>query len=98
MEWEVGDAGWIGYFAGSPFVQEAPSNGSFKFTPGVTHYGLGVSGNATDVHNEGSNRTYCDGHAKWVKEPGHWDNAIFASSDSLWYDGFAPWLMRPNLE
>jgi prepilin-type N-terminal cleavage/methylation domain-containing protein/prepilin-type processing-associated H-X9-DG protein len=98
MEWELGDTGWIGYFAGSPFVEQAPSNGSFKFTPGVTYYGLGVAGNPTDVHNEGSNRTYCDGHAKWVKEPGHWDSAIFASSESLWTDGFAPWLMRPNLE
>mgnify|MGYP002682965499 CR=1 FL=1 len=35
MEWELGDTGWIGYFAGSPFVEQAPSNGSFKVWPPV---------------------------------------------------------------
>jgi len=98
MEWEVGDTGWIGYFAGSPFISTTPPNHSFIFTPGVTPYGLGIAGNPVDVHNEGSNRTYCDGHAKWVKEPGNPDSCIFASAGSYWWDGKAPWLMRPNLE
>ena len=72
-------------------------------------YWLPNPGGSTDLphvgfHNGGDLKGYCDGHAKWTKEPGHWDSSIFAQvgpngePNSAWYDGYCLWLFRPVVQ
>lgn len=56
------------------------------------------------VHTGGTVYTYADGHVKWQRNPGHWDQSPWASltqegsAVSYWWSGCAPWLFRPIVQ
>ncbi len=74
--------------------------GSIVYKPYDTLGMMGRAGRAT-VHNGGSNKAYVDGHVKWTREPGGWQQSVWAAVDdqgypaSFWWDGYCPWLFRP---
>ncbi|MCC7492806.1 MAG: DUF1559 domain-containing protein [Fimbriimonadaceae bacterium] len=105
MVWE-----WAGLNFNSVmlYVPETTNTFTMPYQAGVTTsripwygFGGGVE-NQPQIHTEGSNKCYVDGHVKWTKEPGHWDNSVFAlispTGRSTWWDGFNPWLFRPDLQ
>jgi len=95
----------LGDQAFSSFATEMPIywGGSPVYRPGNTQAIMGIAGKV-GVHNGGSIKGYCDGHAKWTREPGHWDQSVWAACDadgyptSYWWDGYCPWLFRPVVE
>ena len=57
------------------------------------------------VHTGGTVYMYVDGHVKWQRNPGHWNNSPWAAVDeatgrytSYWWDGCSPWLFRPVVQ
>lgn len=57
------------------------------------------------VHTGGTVYMYADGHVKWQRNPGHWDQSPWAAVDEatgrytdLWSDGCSPWLFRPVVQ
>lgn len=95
----------IGNQAFVSFATEMPiyMGGSPTYRYGSTIAWMGIAGSAW-VHNDGSIKGYCDGHAKWTKEPGSWQQSVWARVDangypqSYWWDGYCPWLFRPIVE
>jgi len=96
---EEGSEAWLGYADEQAFI----TAGGLPYRYGVTMASLGVRGNC-QLHNGGHLLAYCDGHAKWVKEPGHWDTSMFLAVNSsgaptnFWSDGYCPWLLRPIVQ
>ena len=96
---EEGDEAWLGYADEQPFIE----GGGLPYRYGVTLGGLGNRGNC-QLHNGGHVLAYCDGHAKWVKEPGHWDTSMFSMVNPdgtpgfYWNDSYCPWLLRPIVQ
>ena len=98
--WEgLGDQAFVSFATEMPIYW----GGSPTYRPGDTQAVMGIAGKV-DVHNGGSIKGYCDGHAKWTREPGHWDQSVWAAVDangypsSYWWDGYCPWLFRPVVE
>ncbi|MCS7223323.1 MAG: DUF1559 domain-containing protein [Armatimonadetes bacterium] len=56
------------------------------------------------VHTGGTVYSYGDGHVKWQRNPGHWDQSPWASltavgsAESYWWSGCAPYLFRPVVQ
>ena len=86
-----------GYSCDMPFW----TGGSRPFVSGVTTGSMGNSGGSALLHNGGSNKCYADGHCKWTREPGNWDQSVWAAvgttgaPTSYWWDGLYPWLFNP---
>jgi prepilin-type N-terminal cleavage/methylation domain-containing protein/prepilin-type processing-associated H-X9-DG protein len=100
LVWEgIGSSAYSGYATTMAFY----SGGALPYQPSNTQGGMGVGGPA-DFHNGGNNKAYCDGHVKWTKEPGGWEASVWSELNAdgtpagYWWDGFAPWLMRPDVE
>ncbi|MCD6352340.1 MAG: prepilin-type N-terminal cleavage/methylation domain-containing protein [Armatimonadetes bacterium] len=95
----LGDQAFSSYASNMPFI----TGGSPSYVPGNTQASMGQAGKAT-LHNGGSIKGYCDGHAKWTREPGDPDQSVWAAVDSqgyptsYWWDGFCPWLFRPVVQ
>ncbi|MGQ9731813.1 MAG: DUF1559 family PulG-like putative transporter [Candidatus Zipacnadales bacterium] len=100
---EEGSDAFIGYADDQSFITGPAAADALPYRANYTQGGLGVRGNI-QLHAGGHVLAYCDGHAKWVKEPGHWDQSMMAACNadgtpvSYWYDGYAPWLLRPIVE
>lgn len=107
--WECGKNPYYGLFLGAPQLGErgapsitwTPANAAISGAWVMTRLGI-----AWDMHNGGSNKSYADGHAKWTKEPGSPDTAIYAMVDPVtnahyrWTRAgrFTPFLMDPDVE
>lgn len=57
------------------------------------------------VHSGGTVYMHADGHVKWQRNPGHWEQSPWARVDegtgrptSAWWDGCAHWLFRPIVQ
>jgi len=100
MVWEgIGQLAWVNYATAMPFYM----GGAMPYVAANTTSGMGRGGKA-DLHTGGHVKAYVDGHVKWTKEPGHWDQSVWAQLDaqglpiSYWWDGYNAWLFRPNVQ
>jgi prepilin-type N-terminal cleavage/methylation domain-containing protein len=104
MLWEgTGNLGFVNYSTYMPFWVAGSPVYFYDGGSNSTQAGMGVGG-VVGHHQGGDVKVYCDGHAKWTKEPGGWENSVWAATNadgtaaSYWWDGFCPWLFRPVVE
>jgi prepilin-type N-terminal cleavage/methylation domain-containing protein/prepilin-type processing-associated H-X9-DG protein len=82
-----------------------PGTLSFMYVVSWTHDAPGGRWTPNlQMHTGGTVYSYGDGHVKWQRNPGHWDNSPWArlnddgSAASYWWSGCAPWLFRPIVQ
>jgi prepilin-type N-terminal cleavage/methylation domain-containing protein/prepilin-type processing-associated H-X9-DG protein len=83
-----------------------PGTQSSMYTVSLTHTApSGVQWTPNlQVHTGGTVYSYADGHVKWQRNPGHWDQSPWArlnddgSAASFWRNACAPWLFRPIVQ
>jgi len=96
---EEGNEAWLGHADEQAFIE----GGGLPYRYGTTWASLGIRGNC-QLHSGGHVLAYCDGHAKWVVEPGDGNTSMFAivnadgTPASYWWDGMCPWLLRPVVQ
>ncbi len=82
-----------------------PGTVSFMYIVSFAHNAPGGQWTPNlQIHTGGTNYAYGDGHVKWQRNPGHWDQSPWArlrddgSAASYWWSGCAPWLFRPIVQ